>query len=101
MEWPEVGVRGRGSRFSMAYTSQHGGRIRLRIDTSRAVPAPSVRFGGIAMTCTDSGRHRAPAEQHDYEIINPPVGVHAVTGTFAEDVHYQVRLVDDSWASLT
>jgi hypothetical protein len=98
-EWPEVGVRGHGSRFSLAYTSEHGCRVRLRIDTSSGVAMPTVLYGGVFMTCTDTGRHRTPGAEHYYEIINPPMGTQVITGTFSEDVYYEVRLVDDAWVS--
>lgn len=100
MEWPEIGVQGRGSSFSLAYTSQHGGRVRLRIDTSGDIPTPNLLYGSVAMTCTDVGRHRAPCPEHHFEILHPPMGAQAITGTFSEDVYFEVRLIDEAWADL-
>ena len=93
--WPEIGVQGRGSRFSLAHTTGHSPRVRLRIDTSGDIPAPNLLYGGVAMTCTNTGRHSAPSNEHHFEILNPPMGAQVITGTFAEDVHFQVRLIDD------
>lgn len=101
MEWPEVGVQGRGSRFSLAHTAQHSPRVRLRVDTSGDIPTPNLLYGGVAMTCTDAGRHRAPGPEHYFEIVNPPMGTQVITGTFSEDVYFKVRLIDDAWADLT
>lgn len=81
--------------FSLSNTAVASPRVRLRIDTSHAVLA-SVTYGGVAMTCTDKGRHAAPSVEHHFEILNPPSGVHTITGTFSADVLYIVRLLDDA-----
>jgi hypothetical protein len=101
--WPEMGVQGRGSRFSLADTlSEHAGRVGLVVYTANPVAAPSVTYGGIPMACVDTGKHRAPATEHRYEILNPPLGTQVISGEFSEDVYFKVRcLVADAWPDLT
>jgi hypothetical protein len=79
------------SRFSLAYTAEPCARVRLRIDTDRAVPSPNVLYGNVAMTCTDDS---APRVEHHYEIHHPPIGTQMITGTFTEDLLYMVRTHD-------
>lgn len=97
------GVCGRGSHFSLADTlSEHAGRVRLVVYTANPVAPPNVTYGGIPMACTDTGKHRAPATEHNYEILNPPLGTQVISGDFSEDVYFEVRrLVADAWPDLT
>lgn len=97
------GVCGYGSRFSLADTlAEHAGRVRLVVYTTSPVRTPSVTYGGVPMSCTDTGRHRAPSTEHNYEILKPPLGTRLITGGFDEGVYYEVRrLVDEAWPELT
>lgn len=97
------GVCGYGSRFSLANTlAEYAGRVKLAVYTASLVRAPSVTYGGVPMSCTDTGRRRAPSTEHTYEILNPPMGAQLITGSFDEDVYYEVRrLVDEAWPELT
>lgn len=101
MTFPEVGVTNSepARTFSLTYTAAPTPRVRLRIDTNRAVETPSVTYGGVAMTCTDKGRHAAPSVEHHFEIHNPPIGSHVISGTFSDEVLYAIRLFDDSWVA--
>lgn len=98
MELPEVGVRNSqaASRFSLAHTAMPSPRVRLRVCTNRAVDSPNVLYGSVPMSCI-GGRHARAGVEHHYELINPPPGSQVVSGTFSEDVLYEVRLVDDGW----
>lgn len=97
---PDVGVLNSqpASSFSMTYTAvTFSPRVRLRVDTSRAVNTPSVLYGGVAMSCTDKGKHSAADIEHHFEIHHPPAGSQVISGVFSEDIFYQVRLFDDAW----
>lgn len=96
------GVCGYGSRFSLAASlAEQAGRVRLVVYTANPVAPPRVTYGGVPMACIDAGKHRAPASEHNYEVINPSIGHQVITGTFSEDVYFEVRsLVAEAFPDL-
>mgnify|MGYP005822129465 CR=1 FL=1 len=98
--WPRSGVVGRGSRFSMADTVlPHERMVRVTIYTSAPVPSPLVSYGSVAMTCIDAGEHRAFTTEHNYVIINPPIGAQVLSGDFSQETHFEVRRLHDEQSS--
>jgi hypothetical protein len=81
--------------FSMLYNVYSHAPIALQIITDREVISPTVTLDGIVMpliahghcpTCTCGRR-----TDHRYQLINPPMGMHLISGTFERDVLYVVR----------